>query len=71
MESVCLGAVPLRGLRMMMLLAELNGMDTWTTDVGNARLEAITSEKVHTAAGPEFGEREGHTLITCKALHGL
>jgi hypothetical protein len=34
-------------------------------------LEAETLEKVYIVAGPEFGEREGHTLIIFKALYGL
>ena len=70
-ESVYSGAVSLRGLRLMLFLAELNDLETWATDIGNAHLEAITLEKVHIIAGPEFGDREGHTLVTCKALHGL
>ena len=49
---------------MMLFLAELNGLDTWATDVGNACLEAHASEKVVVIAGPEFGpKREGNMLI--------
>ena len=40
-------------------------------DIGNAYLEAYTKEKVYIIAGPEFGEREGHTLVIRKALYGL
>jgi Reverse transcriptase (RNA-dependent DNA polymerase) len=39
--------------------------------MGNAYLEAYTSENVYIIAGPEFGEREGHILIISKALYGL
>ena len=42
-----------------MFLAELNGLKTWATDIGNACLEAETSEKVRVTAGTEFGELEG------------
>ncbi len=56
---------------MLVFIAELNGMTTWATDVGNAYLEAKTAEKVYIIAGPEFGEREGHTLVIYKALYGL
>ena len=28
-------------------------------------------EKVYIKAGPEFGDREGHTLVVSKALYGL
>ena len=34
-------------------------------------MEAETLERVHVKAGPEFGEREGHTLVIFKALYGL
>ena len=40
-------------------------------DVGNAYLEAYTTEKVCVRAGPEFGPLEGHSLVTEKALYGL
>ena len=40
-------------------------------DIGNAYLEAVTSENVCIRAGPEFGELEGHLLIIYKALYGL
>jgi hypothetical protein len=43
------------------VLAELNGLELWATDVGNAFLESYTSERVLFKAGPEFGDREGHT----------
>ena len=47
-------------------------MVPWAIDIGNAYLEALTSEKVCIRAGPEFGpELEGHLLIIYKALYGL
>ncbi|CAJ1931198.1 unnamed protein product [Cylindrotheca closterium] len=55
----------------MIFLAELNGLDLWATDIGNAYLEAYTKEKVAIVAGPEFGELQGHTLIVSRALYGL
>jgi hypothetical protein len=70
-DSVYSGVVTLRGLRLLIFLAELNGLHTWATDIGNAYLEALTSEKVCIIAGPEFGNREGHLLIIYKALYGL
>ena len=39
-ESVCSGVVSLRGLRIVLLLAELNNLDVCCTDIGNAYLEA-------------------------------
>jgi hypothetical protein len=70
-DSVYSGVVSLRGLRMLIFLAELNGLETWATDIGNAYLEAKTSELVFIVAGPEFGERQGHVLVIHKALYGL
>jgi hypothetical protein len=52
-------------------LAELNQLELWGADVGNAYLEATTKEKVYIVGGPEFGSLEGHTLIIFKALYGL
>jgi len=70
-ENVYSSVVSLRGLRIVVFLAELNGLLVWSTDVGNAYLEAWTKEKVYIIAGPEFGSREGHTLLIQKALYGL
>ena len=70
-ESVYSSVVSLKGLRLVIFLAELNGLEVWATDVGNAYLEAHTKEKVYVIAGPEFGDKEGHTLVFNKALYGL
>ena len=56
---------------MTIFLAELNQLELWCTDVGNAYLEARTDEKIFIVAGNEFGKLEGHTLIIHKALYGL
>jgi hypothetical protein len=71
LESVYSGVVSLRGLRIITFLAELNGLDLWATDIGNAYLEAFTMEQNYIIAGPEFGQLEGHYLIIIKALYGL
>jgi len=71
LDSVYSGVVSLCGLCLLVFLAELNDLDVWTTDIGNAYLEAETQEKVYIIAGPEFGDLEGHTLIIFKALYGL
>jgi hypothetical protein len=70
-DSVYSGIVSLRSMQIVALLAELNGIEMQAADVGNAYLEAVTSEKVYFIAGPEFGERAGHALIIYKALCGL
>ena len=43
LDNVYSGVISLRGLRIMIFLAELNQPDTWATDIGNAYLEAKTS----------------------------
>jgi hypothetical protein len=69
--SVYSGVVSLRGLRMVAFLSELNGLDLWPTDIGNAYLEAKMSELLFIVASPEFGDLEGHMLVIYKALYGL
>ena len=72
LESVYSGVVSIRGLRMVAFLAELNQLELWSTDIGNAYLEALTKEKLYIIAGPEFNaERQGCVLIVHKALYGL
>ncbi len=71
LESVYSGVVSLQGLCLVLFLAELNQLETWAMDIGNAYLEAKTKEKVYIIAGPEFGELEGHVLVICKVLYGL
>jgi hypothetical protein len=70
LDGVYSSVVSLRGIRTVAFLAEHNDLELWATDVGNAYLEAKTSEKLYIIAGPEFGEREGHTLVMYKALYG-
>ena len=58
----------LRCIRLVLFVAELNQLDSWWTDIGNAYLEAFTKEKFCINARREFGPLEGHTLIINKAL---
>jgi hypothetical protein len=44
-DSVYSGVVTLRGLRLLIFLAELNDLQTWATNIGNAYLEALTSKR--------------------------
>jgi hypothetical protein len=71
LDSICSGVVLLHGLRTLVFLAKLNGLDTWATNIGNAYLEAETKERLYIIAGAEFGVLEGHTLVIVKALYGL
>jgi hypothetical protein len=66
-NSVYSGVVSLKSLSMVIFLTELNDLETWATDMGNAYLEAERSEKV-IIAGPEFGELVGHTLVIFKVV---
>ena len=70
-DSVYSSVVSLRGIRIITFLAELNGLESWSTDISCAYLESYTQEKVYIIAGPEFGTREGHTLIIVRAIYGL
>jgi len=56
LESVYSGVVSLRGLCLVVFLAELNDLEIWASDIDNAYLEAETQEKVYIIASPEFGE---------------
>jgi hypothetical protein len=53
-ESTYSGVISLRGMRLLTFISELNGLNLWATDIGNAYLEAITDEKLDIKAGPEF-----------------
>jgi hypothetical protein len=67
-DFVYSSAVSLRGICILAFLAELNRMQLWSTDISCAYLESYTQEKVCITTGPEFGDKEGHTLIISKAL---
>ena len=70
-KSVYSGVVSLRNLRPCLFIGELDSMEPWATDIGNAYLEALTCKKVCSRAGPEFGDLKGNLLILYKALYGL
>ena len=58
-----------RNLRLAMFLAELNNLELWGADVGNANLQSLTREKLYIVGGPEFEELQGHVLVMYKALY--
>jgi hypothetical protein len=70
LESVYSGMVSFRRFCLVIVLGELNELDVWATDIGNAYLEAFTSEGEYINAGPELKERDGLILIISKALYG-
>jgi hypothetical protein len=55
-DSVCLVLVSLRSMQIVALLADLSRIEMQVATVGSACLKAVTSEKVHFIAGPDFGE---------------
>jgi len=71
--SVYSGVVSNRSLRIVILTAELNGLELMGADITMAYLEALTKEKIYFIAGSEFKAfgLEGHTMILYKALYGL
>jgi len=71
LESVYSGVVSLRGIRLIVFLSELNDLEVYQTDIGNAFLEAKTTEKVFVIAGGEFGELKDHIFIIVGSLYGL
>ena len=50
----------LLSLRMVVFLSQLNNLEIWGADVGNAYLEASTDDKLCIIAGPEFKKLQGH-----------
>ena len=70
-EAVYSSVATLQSLRIVIFLAELNGLKLMQGDVGNAYLESYTQEKVYFIAGPEFGHHAGTSFVIEKALYGL
>ena len=71
LSSVYSGVVSLRGIILVLFIAELNGLELWGTHIDNAYIEVFTKKKVYIVAGPELGPLEGHKLIIVKSLCGL
>lgn len=65
-NNVYFGEVSLRWLGIMLFLAEIVKLNAWATYIGNAYLEAKTSENVYIIDGSQFGEKEGPVLIIFK-----
>jgi Reverse transcriptase (RNA-dependent DNA polymerase) len=56
---------------LAVVLAELNRLSLWGAAVSSAYLKAVTQENFYFTAGPEFGDKVGHTMVANKALYGL
>ena len=70
-EAVYSAVATLHSLRIIIFLAELNGLTLRQGDIRNTYLESYTQEKVYFIAGPKFGHKAGHSFIIDKALYGL
>ena len=53
-----------------MFLAELNDLQLWGADLGNAYLKALTKVSLYIVAGTEFEELQEHVLVV-SMLHEL
>ena len=71
LDSVYSGVVSLRSLRLVLFIAELNGLNLIQADVSSAYLYATTKEKVYIIGDVGFGDLKDHTLVIFKALYGL
>ena len=58
-------------VRIAFTIAALMDLEVQMTDIGNAYLNAPTSEKVYSVAGKEFGPNEGRLVVIVRALYGL
>ena len=59
-------------VRISFLLAALNNLEILAGGVGNAYLNAITTEKVYYRAGNEWGPMiKGRVLVIVRTLYGL
>ena len=59
-------------VRIALLLAALNQLNILSGDIGNAYLNAATTEKIYYRAGNEWGPLvKGRVLVIIRALYGL
>ena len=64
-ETVYSGGVSLISLRLTVFMAEVNNLEIWGANIGDACLETYTDDM----AGPEFKELQGHVLVIRHALY--
>jgi hypothetical protein len=70
-EEVSSSMVSLETIRLAFLAAQAQNLQCLSGDVTSAYIQAHTSEKIYTIAGPEFGAQAGCLLIVSRALYGL
>ena len=69
-HSTYAGVVSRESVRIAFTYAALLGLDVLAGDIQNAYLQAPSSEKLYTIAGPEFGSQQGMKLKIIRALYG-
>ena len=67
----CSSVVSRDSVRIILLVAALNGLNIMACDIQNAYLMADCREKIWTIARPEFRSEKGTPMVICKALYGL
>ena len=65
------GVVDLETVRMVFLIAILQGLQVVAGDISSAYLQSFTVEKIYTVLGEEFGPMAGQKVIVIRALYGL
>jgi len=58
-------------IRILLVIAALNGLDVSSCDIQNAYINAKPREKVYFRAGKEFGVKCGRLVLIVRALYGL
>ena len=58
-------------IRILLVIAALNGLELSACDIVNAYLTSLPREKVFFIAGKEFREQEGRVVVVVRALYGL
>jgi hypothetical protein len=70
-ECVYFRAMYLRGFRIIVFLAKMDGLELRSTDIGNGSLEPKSQEKVYIIPGSEFKELKRYRLVVVKAIANL
>ena len=58
-------------VRIILMIAALNGLEISSCDIQNAYLTAPCREKIQFIAGPELGSDQGIIMIVQRAEYGL
>jgi hypothetical protein len=67
----CASVVLRETVRTALTIAALHVLDVEAADMENAYLTALTTEKLWTVCGPEFGPDQGKKALIVRALYGL